>query len=106
MPKFNTGTTLTIPDTKFTATTSEVAHGETLYWQYCGTCHAVNGGGGGLAPDLAFSPIAANNESFLSVVHKGAYEKLGMPNFGNRLSEKDILAIQKYILTKAKEGKK
>lgn len=106
MPEFSKAVTATIPDTKFTATPAEVTHGETLFWQYCGTCHIVNGGGGGLAPDLAYSVIAANSESLLSVAHKGAYLPLGMPKFEDRLSEKDILDIQKYILTKAKEGKK
>ena len=103
MPAFNKGTELKIPEAAFTATKQEFAHGETLFWQYCGTCHIVKGGGGGLAPDLAYSAITASSESFLSVVHKGAYEKLGMPKFGNRLSEKDILDIQKYVLTKARE---
>jgi len=106
MPEFNKGLTLTIPDTKFTATKAELGHGETLFWQYCGTCHVVNGGGGGLAPDLAYSTIAANNETLLSVAYNGAYLPLGMPKFGDRLNEKDILDIQKYILTIAKEGKK
>ena len=106
MPEFTKAVTLTIPDTKFTATATEIAHGETLFWQYCGTCHVVNGGGGGLVPDLAYSSIAANSESILSVAHKGTYLPLGMPKFGDRLSEKDILDIQKYILTKAKEGNK
>ena len=105
MPAFNKAVPLTLPETKFTATAAEFAHGETLFWQYCGTCHVVNGGGGGMAPDLAYSVIAANSESILSIAHKGAYLPLGMPKFGDRLSEKDILDIQKYILTKASEAK-
>lgn len=103
MPEFSKGITQTIPDTKFTATPAEIKHGETLFWQYCGTCHIVNGGGGGLAPDLAYSVIAANSESLLTVAHKGAYLPFGMPKFEDRLSEKDILDIQKYILKKARE---
>lgn len=105
MPAFNKTVSLSIPETKFTATPAEFAHGETLFWKYCGTCHVVNGGGGGMAPDLAYSVIAANRESILSIAHKGAYLPLGMPKFGDRLSEKDILDIQKYILTKASEAK-
>lgn len=106
IPEFNKAITQAIPDTKFTATEDEFAHGETLFWQYCGTCHIVNGGGGGLAPDLAYSKIAADSNLILPIVHDGAYLPLGMPKFGGRLSKKDILDIQKYILTKANEGKK
>lgn len=105
MPSFNKAVALQIPETNFTATAAELGHGETLFWQYCGTCHVVKGGGGGLAPDLAYSTIAANAESILSIAHKGSYAALGMPKFGDRLSEKDILDIQKYILTQANEGK-
>jgi quinohemoprotein ethanol dehydrogenase len=103
LPEFNKAAALSKPAAIFTATPAELKQGETLFWQYCGTCHIVNGGGGGLAPDLAYSNIAANSENLLSVAHKGAYVSLGMPKFGDRLSEKDILNIQKYILTKATE---
>lgn len=108
MPEFKKAVAQSIPQTKFTVTTGEFAQGEKLFWQYCGTCHVVNGGGGGLAPDLAYSPLAANLQSFLGIVQKGGYLPLGMPSFGDRLSEKDLENIQKYILTKANEptGKK
>lgn len=105
MPEFNKAVTQTIPETKFTATKAEIKHGEEIFWQYCGTCHVVNGGGGGLAPDLAYSTLAAKPESLLAIAHKGGYLSLGMPKFGDRLTEKDIQDIQKYILTTAKESK-
>ncbi len=103
MPSFNKAVILTMPDVKFTFTKEEFTHGETLFWQYCGTCHVVNGGGG-LAPDLGYSVIAADSAGILGVAHKGGYLPLGMPKFGDRLSEKDILDIRKYILTKAREN--
>jgi mono/diheme cytochrome c family protein len=41
------------------------------------------------------------------VALNGALLSQGMPNFGDRLSEKDVLDIRKYILTVAnKESKK
>ena len=103
MPVFNKAVAVTMPDVKFAATKEEFTHGETLFWQYCGTCHVVNSGGGGLAPDLGYSAIAADSAGILGVAHKGGYLPLGMPKFGDRLSEKDILDIRKYILTKARE---
>jgi len=103
MPEFNKAVVKTIPGKAVPGTAAELDHGTELFWQYCGTCHVVNEGGGGIAPDLAYSVIAADSSSILSVAHQGAYLPLGMPKFGDRLSEKDILDIQKYILSKAKE---
>ena len=85
----------------FIAKDADFVKGETLFWKYCGTCHVVNGGGGGLAPDLAYSMIVAGKESFLSIVHKGGYLSLGMPKFGDRLSEAEVENIRNYILSKA-----
>lgn len=101
LPKFNNSKVLTIPKTDFKSNPLELAQGETLYWKFCGTCHVVNEGGGGLAPDLAYSAIVANDQNLLSVVHDGAYLPLGMPKFQNRLTQQEILSIQKYILSKA-----
>lgn len=103
MPVFNTASTLQLPKSDYTATKEELQDGETLFWQYCGTCHVVNQGGGGLAPDLAYSLIVANPQTMLSVVNDGAYLPLGMPKFGDRLTEKNILDIRSYILRKANE---
>jgi cytochrome c oxidase cbb3-type subunit III len=33
--------------------TGNAAHGEEIYWADCGSCHAVNGRGGRLGPDLS-----------------------------------------------------
>ncbi len=107
MPEFNKAIEQVIPQTEFTATTEELAHGEKLFWKYCGTCHVVKDGGGGVAPDLAYSSLVANSDILLGVALNGALLSQGMPNFGDRLSEKDVLDIRKYILTMAnKESKK
>jgi quinohemoprotein ethanol dehydrogenase len=105
MPSFNKPTPLVKPIVNFTATPAELKQGETLFWKYCGTCHVVNEGGGGLAPDLAYSAIAASTNDILKVVHDGAFLSLGMPKFGDRLDSASIVSIQKFILTKAKENK-
>lgn len=106
MPAFNkTDAPSTIPAANFTATTAEVKHGDELFNRYCGTCHVLNEGGGGLAPDLAYSPRPTNSETFKSIVHQGAFLPLGMPKFGDRLSENDVEHIRKFILTKARTPK-
>lgn len=104
MPAFNQAAApLAIPAVNFTATPAEATHGGQLFNRFCGTCHVVNEGGGGLAPDLAYSSMPATAEGFRQIVHKGAYLPLGMPRFGDRLSEGDVEDIRKYILTKARE---
>jgi quinohemoprotein ethanol dehydrogenase len=105
MPKFiQQAVVPTIPDIPFTATPQEVAHGKELFRSYCSTCHVIAHGGGGLAPDLAYTS-SVTHQSFLAIVYRGAYLPLGMPRFGDRLSENDVLDIQKFILTSAREAK-
>lgn len=101
MPSFNKAVTLVKPTVVIKTNSVEFKKGETLFWKYCGTCHVVDEGGGGLAPDLAYSHSAANSNQLLSIVHDGAYLPLGMPKFGNRLSKDDILKIQQYIFNKS-----
>jgi mono/diheme cytochrome c family protein len=105
MPEFNKATSPTIPTANFTATATEIKHGDELFNRYCATCHVINEGGGGLAPDLAYSMMPTGTETFKSIVHQGGYLPLGMPKFGDRLSENDVEDIRKYILTKARERK-
>lgn len=103
LPVFNQSVALTKPSVNLSEHTGDFANGETLFWKYCGTCHVVNEGGGGLAPDLAYSAVAANKQSILAVVKEGGLLPLGMPKFGDRLTDKDIMDIQQYILTQAKK---
>lgn len=103
LPPFNKAVALVKPTTNINASAAELVQGGKLFWTYCGTCHVINEGGGGLAPDLAYSMIAADPNNILAIVHDGGYLPLGMPKFGDRLSKEDILSIQKYILTMAKQ---
>jgi quinohemoprotein ethanol dehydrogenase len=106
MPGFNKAVaSLVLPPATFKATATEVKHGNELFNRYCATCHVINEGGGGLAPDLAYSLLPTNTENFRGIVHKGGYLPLGMPKFGDRLSENDVEDIRKFILTKAREQK-
>ncbi|MEL0454698.1 PQQ-dependent dehydrogenase, methanol/ethanol family [Flavobacteriaceae bacterium SZ-1-7] len=76
---------------------SKIVEGETLFWQYCGTCHVVAEGGGGVAPDLGYS-FMVGNDAFKEVVLNGALLTNGMPRFDDRLTEEDIKNIQHYII--------
>lgn len=101
-PTYQQSTKKEITEIPFTATASELKHGAEIFDRYCATCHVINEGGGGLAPDLAYS-TKATHEGFLSIVHKGAYLPLGMPKFGDRLSEDDVKQVEKFILSKSKK---
>jgi hypothetical protein len=39
----------------------------------------------------------------MQIVREGAYLPLGMPKFGDRLSEKDVKDIQYFIFNSAKQ---
>lgn len=93
-----------IPDIPFTATQDEITRGQKLFNQYCAICHVINGGGGGIIPDLVYT-TEATHKSFMFIVQKGAYLANGMPMFGDRLSEQEIMDVEKFILNTAKNLK-
>jgi len=81
----------------FDATQEEISHGKKLYNRYCGKCH-----GGGAIPNLSFSSPQIF-ESFVQIVGDGIFLEKGMPNFGDRLTDQDILDIKSSILSDAAE---
>ncbi len=81
----------------FDATQEEISHGKKLYNRYCGKCH-----GGGAIPNLSFSSPQIF-ESFVQIVGDGIFLEKGMPNFGDRLTDQDILDIKSSILSDATE---
>lgn len=81
---------------EFDASEEEISKGGHLYGIYCRRCH-----GGGVIPDLTYSAPEVFN-SFQEVVGDGIFTELGMPKFGDRLSEEEIQNIKYYILSEAK----
>jgi quinohemoprotein ethanol dehydrogenase len=102
MPAFAKNEEKKLIDLAFPNDKKELSAGGTLYFQYCVTCHGSAGGGGGALPDLAYSSKLVHN-NFNDIVLQGAFLEKGMPNFGNRLSRKEVANIQNYILATAKE---
>lgn len=78
---------------------NSIAMGETLYNQYCGTCHVVAETGGGVAPDLGYS-IMVGNQAFEEVVLNGMLLPNGMPQFDDRLTKKEVEQIQHFIINR------
>jgi quinohemoprotein ethanol dehydrogenase len=81
----------------FEATTAQITHGRQLLERYCGKCHW----GVAEIPNLTFSKPEIF-DVFPQIVGRGAFLKKGMPNFGDRLSEQDVLDIKNYVLSDAK----
>lgn len=84
------------------ATAEEIANGAQLYGQYCWACHGIGtGSGGGIIPDLKYSSEQTFN-AFQQIVGQGALSSQGMPDFDDRLNERQIADIKHYILSEAK----
>ncbi|WP_228853506.1 PQQ-dependent dehydrogenase, methanol/ethanol family [Aegicerativicinus sediminis] len=81
-----------------------VKKGESIFNRFCGTCHVVAETGGGVAPDLGYSAVVGT-QAFHEIVQNGIFLPLGMPNFGDRLTEEDINAIEQFIFNKADKSK-
>jgi quinohemoprotein ethanol dehydrogenase len=79
----------------FEASKEGLVNGRRIYGAYCGKCHA-----GGIIPDLK-TATPETFEIFHLIVGQGAFLGKGMPNFGDRLSEQDMLDVKHYILNEA-----
>ncbi len=84
-------------------TPEDVAHGESLYDQYCQNCHGLNVISGGMIPDLRQLPHE-DHQFFASIVLNGTKSRQGMPPFGDVLSESDAQDIHNFILKRASES--
>jgi len=79
-------------------TPEQVAKGEVLYHNNCGTCHgpgAVASGGG--IPDLRYSS-AGVHASWDAIVIGGAYSGKGMASFASVMSAEDAKDIHAYVV--------
>jgi quinohemoprotein ethanol dehydrogenase len=68
----------------------------------CLVCHGMNAIGGGAAPDLRYSPIIVNKESFKSIVKDGALKLNGMPP-SPQVTDDQLEAIRYYLRALAKQ---
>ncbi len=96
IPDFSKAPEKSLINLGFQATQEQIDKGGKLFGRYCGKCH-----GGGIIPDLTHSR-AEIFESFQQIVGEGTLLGLGMPNFGDRLTNNDIQNIKNYILSEAK----
>ncbi|HEY2660751.1 MAG TPA: PQQ-dependent dehydrogenase, methanol/ethanol family [Caulobacteraceae bacterium] len=86
------------------ATPAVVAQGHSTFNRYCLVCHGYNAIGGGVIPDLRYSPLIADPASFKDVVLGGSRKSSGMVSFAGSLKDADVEAIRAYVITEANAG--
>ncbi len=74
-----------------------VAAGSLLYKQYCAVCHGRPGTGAGSMPDLTMSSEGIFN-SYHKILKEGALLPLGMPNFGEEISDEEVGVVARFCL--------
>jgi quinohemoprotein ethanol dehydrogenase len=84
------------------AATAMAGHG--AYNAHCLVCHGYNAIGGGVIPDLRYSPLIADPAGFKGVVLGGSRKSNGMVSFAKVLSPADAEAVRAYIITEANAG--
>ncbi|HZL01436.1 MAG TPA: PQQ-dependent dehydrogenase, methanol/ethanol family [Caulobacteraceae bacterium] len=87
-----------------TAAAGIVAAGHAGFNHYCLVCHGYNAIGGGVIPDLRYSPLIADPAGFKDVVLGGSRKSAGMVSFAKVLTDADAEAIRAYVITEAGAG--
>jgi quinohemoprotein ethanol dehydrogenase len=82
---------------------ADVAKGFALFHSYCGDCHGDSVVGGGIVPDLRWSPMALSAEAWKSVVLDGARKDRGMVSFAPALNEKDAEYLRAYVTMRSNQ---
>jgi alcohol dehydrogenase (cytochrome c)/quinohemoprotein ethanol dehydrogenase len=110
---FKLGGTATLPDVSQptdvkpvprVGTDADVASGFRLFTNTCSGCHGDAAVGGGITPDLRWSPIAMDAAAWKSVVIDGARKDNGMVGFSPLLDAKSAEAIRAYITMRSQQS--
>ncbi|MGB5257879.1 MAG: PQQ-dependent dehydrogenase, methanol/ethanol family [Woeseiaceae bacterium] len=83
------------------ASDAGLALGKDLYHERCGVCHGVGAVSGGVLPDLR-RLTREKHAIWDEIVLRGALRDIGMPAFGQILSEQDSRAIQAFVIERAR----
>ena len=80
-----------------------VAHGRSVYFDRCWSCHGNDAASGGITPDLRYS-TAETHASWSAIVLGGSARANGMPGFGDILNGDDSAAVQAYVIERAQRA--
>lgn len=83
---------------KVTATTAK--QGFEVYDRFCGNCHGAGAIGGGVIPDLRYSPYLTAKETWKNIVLDGVLSDRGMIGFGEEITEAEAEAMRQFVITR------
>lgn len=96
---------LSIPEQPaLTASAADIARGEELYHDICGTCHGLGAVSSGTLPDLRMM-TQERHAAFNAVVLDGILRNNGMAGFSDTLDASDASRIQQYLIKRATEDR-
>lgn len=72
--------------------------GFALYDRYCVNCHGAGAVGGGVIPDLRYSPFLSNAEGWRQIVIDGLLAGRGMVSFAKELDVQHAEAVRHYVI--------
>jgi alcohol dehydrogenase (cytochrome c)/quinohemoprotein ethanol dehydrogenase len=85
-------------------TDADVAKGFQLYSDHCIVCHGDVAVGGGVIPDLRWSPMALDADAWKQIVIDGARKDRGMVSFAPVISAKDAELIRAYVTMRSNQS--
>ena len=80
----------------------DIRAGALVYMEHCSVCHGSVAVSSGVLPDLRKMSAGVRSQ-FKKIVLEGQREALGMPNFSDLLSEKDVGNVYQYLLYRAQK---
>lgn len=109
---FKLGGTAEIPDHNMAAidrtpkaesfgTDEQIAKGNVAFARNCAVCHGPLAVSSGVLPDIRWSAMTADSESWTSVLVDGSLKANGMVSFSNVLTEEEIENIRAYVVKQA-----
>lgn len=72
-----------------------------MYDRSCVACHGVDAVGGGILPDLRYSPAIANQRFWYAIVGDGALTSRGMVGFKDNYSPEELEALRAFVISRA-----
>jgi quinohemoprotein ethanol dehydrogenase len=110
---FKLGGTAKLPDPPATAALAQppalvgdvqLAHqGQVVFHTFCSTCHGDSAVGGGVVPDLRWSPMNRSAQAWREVVIDGARKDRGMVSFAPVMTPTDAESIRAYVIKRAND---
>ena len=111
MLAFKIGGTAKLPDPPAVATLAQppalvgdaqlAQQGQIGFHTFCSTCHGDSAVGGGVVPDLRWSPTNRSEQAWRDVVIDGERKDRGMVSFAAVMSAAEAESIRAYVIKRA-----